>query len=357
MRPRPAVKSSVPIPPAQSILDALTMAVALLDADGTIVAVNEGWRAFARANGADRPDRFVGSNYLDQCDRVPDIESSSARAAADGIRAVLAGEAEFFLEYPCHSPVEKRWFQLRASRLEHCGAVFAVVAHHNITKRILAEQERQALLAKAQQTAERQQLLIRELHHRVRNTLATVQGLLGATARSTISVDEFYRSFAGRIASLGKMHTMLTEDYWQTASLEEMLRNELDPYDQVAGQRVVLEGPPLELSADLAVPMGMALHELTANAAKHGALSVRAGKVQVLWDVVSEDGRRKLDLEWTERGGPPVRQPHRRGFGSALLQRVLPVQCNAEVEFDLDKAGLRFRMKAPLVEHRLVPEY
>jgi len=103
--------------------------------------------------------------------------------------------------------------------------------------------------------------------------------------------------------------------------------------------------------------MGMALHELTANAAKHGALSVRAGKVQVLWDVVSEDGRRKLDLEWTERGGPPVRQPHRRGFGSALLQRVLPVQCNAEVEFDLDKAGLRFRMKAPLVEHRLVPEY
>src|ERR671912_200970 len=239
--------------------------------------------------------------------RVPGIKGSSARAAADGIRAVLAGEAEFSLEYPCHSPVEKRWFQLRASRLEHCGAVFAVVAHHNITKRILAEQERQALLVKAQQTAERQQLLIRELHHRVRNTLATVQGLLGATARSTISVDEFYRSFAGRIASLGEMHTLLTEDYWQTASLEEMLRNELDRYDQGTGQGVFFEGPPLELSADLAVPMGMALHELTANAAKHGALSVRAGQIQVLWDVVHEGGRRKLDLEWTERGGPPVR--------------------------------------------------
>jgi two-component sensor histidine kinase len=295
-------------------LDALTMAVALLDADGTVVALNEGWRAFARADGADRPDHFIGSNYLKQCDRVPSIEGGSARAAAGGIRAVLAGEAEFSLEYPCHSPDEKRWFQLRASRLEHCGAVFAVVAHHNITKRILAEQERQALLAKAQQTAERQQLLIRELHHRVRNTLATVQGLLGATARSTISVDELYRSFAGRIASLGKMHTMLMEDYWQRASLEEMLRNELDSYDQVAGQRVILEGPSLELSADLAVQMGMALHELTASAAKHGALSVRAGKDQVLWGVVREDGRRKLDLEWTERGGPPVRQPHRRGF-------------------------------------------
>ena len=138
---------------------------------------------------------------------------------------------------------EKRWFQLRVSRLEHCGAVFAVVAHHNITKRILAEQERQALLAKAQQTAERQQLLIRELHHRVRNTLATVQGLLGATARSTISVDEFYRSFAGRIASLGKLHTLLTEDYWQTASLEEMLRNELDPTTRERGSGLSLKVP------------------------------------------------------------------------------------------------------------------
>ncbi len=150
---------------------------------------------------------------------------------------------------------------------------------------------------------------------------------------------------------------MLTEDYWQRASLEEMLRNELDPYDQGPEPRVVLGGPPLELSADLAVPTGMAVHELTATAAKHGALSIAAGQIQVHWDVVHEGGQRKLDLEWTERGGPPVQQPHRRGFGSALLQRVLPVQCNAEVEFDLDKAGLRFRMKAPLVEHRLVPEY
>jgi two-component sensor histidine kinase len=357
MRPRPAVKSSVPIPPAQSILDALTVAVALLDENGTIVAVNEGWCAFARANGADRPDHFIGSNYLDQCDHVPGIEGGSARAAAGGIRAVLAGEGEFSLEYPCHSPVEKRWFQLRVSRLEHCGAVFAVVAHHNITKRILAEQERQALLAKAQQTAERQQLLIRELHHRVRNTLATVQGLLGATARSTTSVDEFYRSFAGRIASLGKMHTMLTEDYWQRASLEEILRNELAPYDQGPEPRVVLEGPPLELSADLAVPMGMALHELTTNAVKHGALSVPAGRVRVVWDVVHEGGQRKLDLEWTECGGPPVRQPRRTGFGSILLKRVLPAQCDAAVEFELAKAGVRFRMRAPLVEHRLVPEY
>ena len=101
----------------------------------------------------------------------------------------------------------------------------------------------------------------------------------------------------------------------------------------------------------------MALHELTANAAKHGALSVPAGQIQVLWDVVHESGQRKLDLEWTERGGPPVQQPRRMGFGSPLLQRVLPALCDAAVEFDLAKAGVRFRMRAPLVERRLVPEY
>jgi two-component sensor histidine kinase len=278
------------------------MAVALLDANATIITVNEGWREFARANQAASPDHFVGSNYFDQCDRVPGVEGASARAAAQGIRAVLEGEAEFSLEYPCHSPTEKRWFQLRVSRLEHSGAVYAIVAHHNITKRVLAEQERQALLVKAQQTAERQQLLIRELHHRVRNTLATVQGLLGATARSTNSVDEFYQSFANRIASLGKMHTMLTEDYWQTASLEQMLRSEFFPYDLNRGQRVMLEGLPVELSADLAIPLGMALHELATNAARHGALSARKGQVRVTWKVIQEEGVRKLSLEWTECG-------------------------------------------------------
>ena len=345
------------MPPAQSILDALTMAVALLDSSGTIITVNEGWREFARANQAHRPDHFVGSNYFDHCDRVSGVEGANARAAAQGIRAVLAGGAEFSLDYPCHSPTEQRWFQLRVSRLEHSGAVYAIVAHHNITKRVLAEQERQALLVKAEQTAERQQLLIRELHHRVRNTLATVQALLGATARSTNSVDEFYDSFSNRIASLGKMHTMLTEDYWQTASLEQMLRNEFYPYDLDRGERVLLEGPPVELSADLAIPIGMALHELVTNAAKYGALSARKGWVRVTWAIIQEEGRRKLSLEWTERGGGPVKQPSRTGFGSTLIERVLPMQCGANVQLHFERAGLRLHIKAPLIESRLVPFY
>jgi len=120
---------------------------------------------------------------------------------------------------------------------------------------------------------------------------------------------------------------------------------------------VVLEGPPVELSADLAVPTGMAIHELSANAAKHGALSTPAGRLQVRWDIIHEDGARKLSLDWSENGGPPEQERPTPGFGSTLLGRVLGLQCNAEVTFSLDESGFRFRMVAPLVERRLVPTY
>ena len=357
MQSLPSVGSSVSIPPAQNILDALTLAVALLDANGTIITVNEGWREFARANQANRPDHFIGSNYLDVCSRVRGVEGASARAAAEGIRAVLDGEKVFSLEYSCHSPAEKRWFQLRASRLEHAGAVYAIVAHHDITTRVLAEQERQALLAKAQQTAERQQLLIRELHHRVRNTLAIVQALLGATARSASTIGDFYRSFTARITSLATTQTLLTEDYWQTASLRRMLEQELRPFLEGDQRRFLLKGPAVELCADLAVPLGMAMHELTTNAARHGALSVGTGWVEVNWDVRDIDGVRKLHLAWTEHDGPPVVHPQRTGFGSTVLERALAMQVKADVTFSYDRTGLRVQIAAPLIEQRTVPEY
>ena len=219
------------------------------------------------------------------------------------------------------------------------------------------QREVEAHLQERQRTHERQALLIRELHHRVKNTLSTVQGLLGGTRRSSNSMDEFYHSFSARIIALAKTHTLLTEDYWQRGSLLDMLIAELEPYNNHASHRIVLDGPPVELSADLAVPTGMAIHELTTNAAKYGALSVPEGRVHVAWDLIDDAGTRTLCLEWTERGGPHVAIPTRKGFGSTLLQRVLTTQCNAEVRFDFHRDGLRFKMEAPLVTERLVPEY
>jgi two-component sensor histidine kinase len=96
---------------------------------------------------------------------------------------------------------------------------------------------------------------------------------------------------------------------------------------------------------------------LTANAIRHGALSIPSGYVRVQWSVCETEGVRKLHLEWREFGGPPVSEPQHQGFGSTLLQRILPMQCNADVEVRYDRDGLRFRMDAPLIEQRLVPAY
>ncbi|GJE04558.1 hypothetical protein GMJLKIPL_6522 [Methylobacterium isbiliense] len=200
---------------------------------------------------------------------------------------------------------------------------------------------------------ERQTLLIRELHHRVKNTLATVQAIVGSTARTASSIDSFYEAFVGRIMSLAHTHSVLTEDVWQTASLRGLLENELKPYADgtmtpEADGRITLEGPAVDLASEIAVPIGMAIHELTTNAAKYGALSGRSGRVQVRWSLEPEGDRTILRFEWRESGGPAVTPPTRQGFGSRLLQRVLSTQVQATVATDYAADGLRLTMLAPL---------
>lgn len=210
------------------------------------------------------------------------------------------------------------------------------------------QREAAAYLEERKRMEEHQALLIRELHHRVKNTLATVLALLRATAGSTKTVDDFKKVFADRVLGLSRTHSLLIESSWRTASVADILRSELAPYDEDVSQRAHLAGPEVELSADLAVPVGMAVHELTTNAAKYGALGVPEGRLEVAWDVSESDGGRTLSLRWTERHGPPVEQPSRTGFGSKLIQRVLKHQCRAALRFDFDRDGLRFFMELPL---------
>ena len=149
----------------------------------------------------------------------------------------------------------------------------------------------QSEIEERKQAQTQQSLLIRELHHRVKNTLATVQAVVGATARSALSIDDFYQAFVGRIISLANTHSLLTEAVWQTASLREIMEKELRPYNDARGERITLDGPAVELPSEAAVPIGMAIHELTTNAAKYGALSVPRGRVSVSWEAEPvEDG-------------------------------------------------------------------
>lgn len=200
---------------------------------------------------------------------------------------------------------------------------------------------------------DRQNLLIRELHHRVKNTLATVQAIVGSTARNATSIESFYDAFVGRIVSLAHTHAVLTGATWQMAGLRDLLSNELKPYadgalDGEPDARVTLIGPAVDLASEVAVPIGMAIHELTTNAAKYGALSTRAGRVAVTWAVEPDDACGTLLFAWVESGGPTVAPPTRQGFGSRLLQRVLTTQVRAEVTTDYAPEGFRLTMRAPL---------
>jgi len=217
--------------------------------------------------------------------------------------------------------------------------------------------EVKSYIEQKQEVADRQKLLIRELHHRVKNTLANVRAMMGATAKSSSSVDDFVRDFSARIVSLADTHSMLTDDYWQMASLHKLLESELRHYDTSDKSRVVLEGPNVALVADIAIPIGMAFHELASNSSKYGALSSPHGRLEVRWSVSNSQAERLLNLDWLEKAGPRVEQPRRRGFGTTLLEKVVAVQCQAKVDLNYHPEGLRFAMALPLRDTRLVPAY
>lgn len=193
---------------------------------------------------------------------------------------------------------------------------------------------------------DRQALMVRELHHRVKNTLATVQAVLNATVRSSPTVAEFNQAFSGRIASLAKTHALITEDVFQAASFEGLLRAELGPYDEVG--RITLVGPAVVLPSELAVPVGMALHELTTNALRHGALAGPAGRLAVTWSIEMGPEGRALRWNWYEHDGPPVAPPTREGFGSKLLNRALLAQASAEVHVGYEPDGVQVSVRLPL---------
>jgi two-component sensor histidine kinase len=175
-----------------------------------------------------------------------------------------------------------------------------------------------------------------------------VQAIAGASARYATSLEEFRESFAHRIGSLARAHAILTEDNWQSVDLRELMLLELQPWADL--HRTSIEGPAAVLDARAAIPIAMAIHELTTNAVKHGALSNASGGVAASWTITDVDGGRQLDLIWRESGGPPVTKPAHRGFGALLLDQILRMQLDAEVSSEFAPAGFRFALRAVLQE-------
>ncbi len=198
---------------------------------------------------------------------------------------------------------------------------------------------------------ERQHLLINELNHRVKNTLAIVQSLAQQSLREEGSPAEVKQAFESRLAALSRAHDVLTRQSWEAASIHQLIEVTVAPY---AGQpsRFEIEGPDLLLAAETAVTLALALHELATNAAKHGALSAPEGHVDVRW--TAEDG--SLKFVWAESGGPEVTPPKRRGFGSRMIERALAAELDGTASLHFRREGLVCAVDAPWPQRRITPQ-
>lgn len=187
----------------------------------------------------------------------------------------------------------------------------------------------------------RQRLLIDELNHRVKNTLATVQSIAAQSLRSTSDVVAAREAFEARILALSKAHTMLSDRQWHDTELGHLVRQELGAFDS---DQVRVAGPAMAINSKATVALALTLHELATNAAKHGALSVAGGRLDVSW---REGEGQSLELDWREDGGPLVSEPGRRGFGSRLLNTVVSGELGGQLDLRYEREGLRATIVIP----------
>lgn len=300
--------------------------IAEVDAEGRFLRVNE---AFCRLCGYDR-DEIADKSFF-EFTHPADVTSERERW-----RALVAGEIERFT-------IEKRyvrrdgrivWIEVMNSAVRGPDGRFAYGV-----KMLLDVTERREADA-------RQKLLLDELNHRVKNTLATVQSLATQTARGCGSVAEFRARFEPRLLALSAAHDRLTRNQWEGASLRAIAEEELAAHS-APGRTLRAEGPDVHLPPRASLSLSLALHELATNAVKHGALSVPGGRVELSWATEGSPFPTAIALVWRERGGPAVEAPQREGFGSRLL-RVTARELGGRMILDHAEEGLTWRLSFPL---------
>jgi two-component sensor histidine kinase len=188
------------------------------------------------------------------------------------------------------------------------------------------------------------QLMIRELRHRSGNLFAQLLALFSQTAKTSRSVADLTTKYHARVLALANAHRLITESGWSSTPLVELLRALLAPHLD----RTTFTGPSVSLGPDPAFSLSTAVHELGANAVKHGSLSRAAGRVELIWSVAPAEGGPVLTFEWIETNGPRPRRLRRRGFGSRLVETVIQRQLNGNVDWDYQPAGLRVHMQVPI---------
>ncbi|WP_316178177.1 HWE histidine kinase domain-containing protein [Bradyrhizobium sp. SZCCHNRI1009] len=209
----------------------------------------------------------------------------------------------------------------------------------------LAERERRG-------AQERQELMIAELNHRVRNILSLVRGLVAHSKETSSSVEEFASVLGGRIQSLARAHDQITNLNWAPVALRALLESEAGAYLGSRAGRVLMEGPDVALDPKAFATLALVVHEMMTNSAKYGALADSTGQVQVSWRL---DPGSSLVIDWKESGGPPVQPPSRRGFGTTIIERSVPFDLKGDAEIRFDLLGVQARFVIPANFVQMVP--
>ncbi|WP_315811771.1 MULTISPECIES: sensor histidine kinase [unclassified Bradyrhizobium] len=219
-------------------------------------------------------------------------------------------------------------------------------------KRLLVEAESNAktrseqaeIEARERETASRlQKLILEELHHRIKNTLATVTAIVSQSLRNVPATKDAQHAISGRLLALGRAHDLLLQAKLSSGDLRTVIRTSVQAFDTPDDSRFAITGPDVLVTPDAVIAIAMTLNELCTNALKFGALSVPEGRVDLLWTV----DQRRVRFAWTERHGPVVQQPASRSFGTRLIE-TLGVQLGGEVQLNYAPSGLSYTFDAPI---------
>jgi len=225
----------------------------------------------------------------------------------------------------------------------------------NVSLRLLlaqAEIDAQELLAQAgidakeREAADKlQKLILEELHHRIKNTIATVAAIASQSLRNVAGSEHAQLAIEGRLMALGRAHDLLLHARWTTAELAKIIRGATEAFDNPDVPRFSIAGPEIRMTSGAVIAIAMTLNELCTNTTKFGALSVPGGRVDIAW-VVDPD-RQRLNLTWTEKNGPEVRTPDRRSFGTRLIE-TLGKQLKGDVLLTYEPGGFVYALNVPL---------
>ncbi|MBE7201229.1 MAG: PAS domain-containing protein [Parafilimonas terrae] len=264
---------------------------------------------------------------------VPEDQGRMRAAVQDSI----SQHTDYDIEYRIQTPKgEVRWLQIRGQTFYDVDGQPLSMAgvSIDITERKRGEEHRALLAA--------------ELNHRVKNSMATMQSIAHQTLSNAASLADARTTLDARLLSLATAHDVLTRESWDGATLAEIAEGALQPFRQRNGKRFKIGGPHVRLSPRQALAFVMALHELATNAVKYGALSSRAGRIDLSWDVVGDARPERLLVRWEELGGPPVALPQRKGFGSRMIERALAAELGGTADIDYRPRGLVCTVEAPL---------